>query len=405
MIILNKNIMEGPKMRKTVLVAIMILLFAPSLPAGLGAAAKTLALPSPCTTGLTFDGTAFWTVDRETDKLYRIDPADGKVSASLDAPGYFCTALAWDGKNLWVADMDFTNTSAEEYCGKIYKIDPLTGHTLKMIMAPTSDPQGLAWDGACLWVSDNGTKEIYRVSPDDGTTIKTLKAPSADPRGLAWDGGCLWLADRSKDELYRIEPDRGRVIMILPAPGPYPWGLAWAQNSLWASDYQKDVIANVAVFSGDAYTRSRERNEVITVTHDFINYGPGTVTGLDVYLALPKNRSNQEILSVEFPQSPDRRLTDRWGQEVACFKKTVLKPGGRTVSRMRVRATTRQTWPRATGPTTTSTGSTTRSSKTPSRKRSPGRTIPTGSRATSTTTCSAKWSTSAPAAGTSHPRC
>ena len=28
--------------------------------------------PSPCTTGLAFDGSAFWTVDRDSDKLYRI---------------------------------------------------------------------------------------------------------------------------------------------------------------------------------------------------------------------------------------------------------------------------------------------------------------------------------------------
>jgi sugar lactone lactonase YvrE len=325
-------------MKKKILVTIMLFSFVLSLLASPGAVVKKLPLSSPCSTGLAFDGTAFWTVDRDTDKLYRVDPADGKVLTTLDAPGYFCTALAWDGKSLWVADMDFTNTSTEDYCGKIYKIDPLTGRTLKVIMAPAADPQGLSWDGAYLWVADNGTRELYQVSPDDGTTIKTLKAPAADPRGLAWEGGYLWLADRSTDELYRIEPASGRVIMILPAPGPYPWGLAWAQNSLWVSDYQKDEIANIVVFSEDAYTRSRERNAVVTITHDVINFGPGTVTGLDAYLALPKNRSNQEILAIDFPQPVGGKLTDRWGQEVACFKKATLKPGERFVSKMRVQA-------------------------------------------------------------------
>ncbi len=325
-------------MKKLILVTLVIFILAMSLLAAPGAVTGKLALPSPCTSGLAFDGTAFWTVDRDTDKLYRVDPADGRVLATFDAPGYFCTALAWDGKALWVADMDFTNTSAEDYCGKIYQVDASTGRTLKVIMAPASDPQGLAWDGATLWVSDNGTGEIYQISPDDGTTIRTLKAPAADPRGLAWDGSYLWLADRSQDELYRIDPAKGRVIMVLPAPGPYPWGLAWTQDGLWVADYQKDEIARVAVFADGAYTRSRERNAVVTFTHDVINFGPGTVTGLNVYLALPRDRSTQEILAIDFPQAPDRRLTDRWGQEVARFAKAALKPGERALTRMRVKA-------------------------------------------------------------------
>ncbi len=325
-------------MKKALLIAMAILFLTISLLAGPGSVAKRIPAPSGCTTGLAFDGKALWTVDRDSDKLYRVDPADGRVLATLDAPGYFCTALAWDGKSLWVADMDFTNTSAEDYCGKIYQIDPASGRTLKVIMAPGSDPQGLAWDGNTLWVSDNGTKEIFQISPDDGTTIKTLKAPAGDPRGLAWDGNYLWLADRSRDELYRIEPLKGRVIMILPAPGPYPWGLAWVQKDLWVVDYQNDKIAQVAVFTAGAYTRAKERSAAVTFTHDVINFGPGTVTGLDVYLALPKGRPTQEIMAIEFPRAPDEKLSDRWGQEVARFRQAALKPGARVATRMRIQA-------------------------------------------------------------------
>lgn len=325
-------------MKKMTFIAMTILFLTISLSAGPGAVVKKLPAPSPCGTGLAFDGTFFWTADRDSDKLYRLDPADGKVLTTFDAPGYFCTALAWDGEALWVADMDFTNTSAEDYCGKIYQIDPASGRTLKVIMAPGSDPQGLAWDGNALWVSDNGTKEIFQISPDDGTTIRTLKAPAGDPRGLAWDGSYLWLADRSRDELYRIDPVKGRVIMVLPAPGPYPWGMTWAGNGLWVADYQNDEIAQVAVFVDGAYTRAKERNALVTFTHDIINFGPGALTDLDVYLALPKQRSTQDVLAVDFPEVPDARLTDRWGQEVARFRKTSLKPGERATTRMRVKA-------------------------------------------------------------------
>jgi DNA-binding beta-propeller fold protein YncE len=306
--------------------------------AGPGDITKQIAAPSPCATGMAFDGEAFWTADRDTDKLYRIDPASGQVLASMDAPGYFCTGMAWDGRTLWVADMDFTNTSTESYSGKIYQMDVKTGRTLKVINAPASDPQGLAWDGAYLWVSDNGTDELYQISADDGTTINTFKAPSGDPRGLTWDGQYLWASDRSRDEVYRIDPETGRIIMILPSPGPYPWGLAWAENSLWAVDYQTDQVAQITVFDDTPYTRSKERVANITFTHDVINFGPGTVTDLIVYLALPKNRSTQEILSIEFPEKPNGKHTDQWGQEAVQFKTTHMKPGDRFISKMEVKA-------------------------------------------------------------------
>jgi sugar lactone lactonase YvrE len=329
---------EVDPMKNIFILALSFFILSISLIAGPGNVIKKLASPSPCTTGMAFDGKTFWTVDRDTDKLYQVDPASGKVLATLDAPGYFCTGLAWDGRHLWVADMDFTNTATESYSGKIYQMDVPTGHILKVIMAPASDPQGLAWDGTYLWVADNETDEIYQISAEDGTTIRTFKAPSGDPRGLTWDGSYLWAADRSRDEVYRIDPKTGRVVMILPSPGPYPWGLAWAENTLWVVDYQTDEIAQIAIFADSTYTRSKERFADVTFTHDVINFGPGTVTDLNVYLALPKDRPTQEILAIDYPKNPDGKLTDRWGQEVAHFRKTGMKPQNRFICKMHVRA-------------------------------------------------------------------
>ncbi|MCX6556780.1 MAG: transglutaminase [Candidatus Aminicenantes bacterium] len=325
-------------MKKISILLLSFFFLSIALIAGPNETARQLASPSPCATGLAFDGKAFWTVDRRTDKLYRIDAASGEVLATLPAPGYFCTGLAWDGKHLWVSDMDFTNTATESYCGKIYQLDPQSGRTLKVIMAPASDPQGLAWDGTYLWVSDNNSDELYQISADDGTTIREFKAPSGDPGGLAWDGSCLWNSDRSRNEIYRIEPRSGRVIMILPSPGPYPWGLAWAENSLWSVDYQTDTIAQVIVSSDQPYTRSKERYADINFTHDAINFGPGTVTNLDVYIALPKNRPTQEVLAIDYPQPLLDFKTDRWGQEVAHFNRSAMKAGERSTSQMHVRA-------------------------------------------------------------------
>jgi len=299
---------------------------------------KRLSAPYDCATGLAYDGKNIWIVDRKSDKIYKIDPDDGKVIKSFPSPGYFSTGLAWDGKHLWVSDMDFTNSATESYSGKIYEVCPESGRTLNVIMAPTSDPQGLAWDGKYLWVSDNIGDRIYKISPEDGTTIVSFCSPSSDPRGLAWDGEYLWIADRSKDEIYRMHPEKGVVVMIVPSPGPYPWGLAWKDGKLLSVDYQTDKIAELKIFDDVLFTRSRMRSAVIDFTNDIINFGPGTLKNLNIYIAEPEDRSTQDILSISYPTKPTKFLTDKWGQRVALFKFKDLSPSDRCTPVMSVRA-------------------------------------------------------------------
>jgi len=317
---------------------IIIILFPILLFSVVGDVVQTISTPSQHTTGLAFDGEYLWTVDRKTDMIYKLDASTGEVVKSFTAPGYFCTSLAWDGNYLWVSDMDFTNTSTESYSGKVYKIDPETGHTLHTIATPYSDPQGLAWDGQYLWVSDNREDQILCISSEDGTTIHTLTSPSKDPRGLAWDGRYLWVCDRDKDEIYRVHPQSGAVIMILKSPGPYPWGLAWGENALWHADYQTDKITRLNLNDDTPYVRTKERLADIELTQEVMNFGPGTVTEMNVYLAEPRNRETQEILDILYPEPPDAFYTDRYGQRVAHFKITGLQPGDKTSPLMRVKA-------------------------------------------------------------------
>jgi len=325
-------------MRTFCILASIILLLPASLFAGIGKIEEEVPAPSPCVTGIAFDGEAVWAADRKTDRIYRIDSGSGKVLKSFPGPGYFMTGLAWDGEYLWVSDMDFTDTSTESYTGKIFRIDPETGHTVGVINPPAPDPQGLAWDGEYLWVSDNGENTLTCISPEDGTTIISFRSPSNDPRGLAWDGKYLWVADRSSDEYYRVDPETGRVIMILSSPGPYPWGLAWGKDQLLSSDYQTDLISSVTVFGDTRYTRSKERFSSVEFTHDVINFGPGSVEEMKVYLAVPRDRCSQEIVDISYGAEPEGLYRDRWGQEAALFQRDDLEPGERFTSVMRVKA-------------------------------------------------------------------
>jgi len=274
------------------------------------------SFPSPgsCPTGLTFDGKYLWNCDRKTDIIYKIDPGSGEVLDSLPSPGYRPLGLTWDGKYLWNLD-----ASEEEYF--IYQIDPQSRLVVKTLWAPCSRPEGLAWDGEFLWIVDDGDQEIHQISTEDGTTINTIPSPSKYPCGLAYDGKYLWVTDRIKDMIYMISPDEGDVILFFESPGKYARGLAWDGNNLWNVDYQTDEIYKIRILDEELFSRSEEKEELLEFTHQFRNYGPGVVKDLDIYMAVPENLSNQELLSeIEYSREPDGFLTDKWGQKVAHYR-------------------------------------------------------------------------------------
>ena len=298
----------------------------------------SFSTPGSCPMGLAYDGEYLWIADRKADSLYQIEQSGGRVIKGFPAPGFFPTGITWDGEHLWVADIDFRNTSTEYHTGKIYRICPKSGSILKMIEAPSADPQGLTWDGECLWVSDNAQDMIYRISPEDGTTIDEFRSPASDPHGLAWDGQYLWVADRGKDEIYRVNPKSGIVVMIMGSPGPYPRGLTWIQNHIWNVDYETDSVYQIKIFDDVPYSRKNERQATIEFTHEVLNQGPGTVKKLDVYIAEPRSRDNQEILEVKYSSAPTAILMDRWDQRVAHFRSEGLKMGNKFTPVMRVKA-------------------------------------------------------------------
>jgi len=287
---------------------------------------KSYDTPGKHPTGLTFDGELLWLADRKADLIYCIYPGDGTVVRSIPSPGYWPVGMAWDGEFLWNADLQGGVPQSENYDGKIYKLDPQTGTVLWTVNAPSSSPTGLTWDGKYLWCADNHTDEIIQFSPDDGTTIRSFRSPSGDTRGLSFDGTYLWVSDRITDEIYMVEPETGSVILITDAPGPYVMDLAFDGKNLWAVDDDQNKIFQLNVNDGEKYIRFDERHARVTYTHQTTNFGPGKVLTMDVHLAVPETRVNQDIIGD--PQfSPDFTdiVTDKWGQKTALFHYDSIK--------------------------------------------------------------------------------
>ncbi len=314
----------------TVALAILLLVPASSAWTATGDVINSFATPGSCPTGLTFDGKYLWMADRKTDSLYKIDSNTGRIKTARPAPGYQVEGLAVEGSYLWVLDI-------EE--GAIFKLNPDTDIVEKTIYPPCDHPKGLAWDGKYLWVADYREDKLYQISTEDGTTIVEIPSPSGNPYGLAYDGDYLWVSDRIDNMIYMVNPDDGDVIIAFDSPSEFPRGLTYDGKFLWNVDYQSDSLYKIIIRDNDKFIRTDGKKQELEYTHQFRNYGPGEITSLDIYIAVPHDLPFQKLLdSIVFTPEPTEFVYDRWDQQIARFHFENLTAGASVSTAMRVKA-------------------------------------------------------------------
>ncbi len=318
------------RIQPVILTLLITLLLSQSAAAVPGDTLQSFPSPSHWPQGLTFDGQHLWNVDRRTDMLYCVDPNNGARLDSIPAPAYAIRGMTWDGTRLWCVD-------AEEE--SLYAINPDTRLVEKTIYCPASQPEGLAWDGEYLWIADDGEDKLHRLSSEDGTTIESVPSPTGHPGGLTYDGKYLWVADRYADQIYMVLPENGDVINVLKAPGPYAWGLAWDGKNLWNVDYQTDRIYRLVREDEVKFSRTEAKEQQLEFIFDALNFGPDTIKSLDIYLAIPTDMNNQELLDeVTFTPEPTEIVADKWAQKVAHFRLADLAASELTTVTMLARA-------------------------------------------------------------------
>ena len=303
---------------------------------------KTFKTPGNYPSGLTWDGQNLWISDFKTDRIYQLD-SKGNVIKDIPSPAYWATGLTWDGKYLWVSDYKGLIPQGDEYHrGKIYKIDPENGHILHSMDAPTPAPVSITWDGKYLWCVDDISRVMIQFDPNDGTTIKELIAPASAPEGITFDGKYLWVSDRMRDQIYMVNPATAYVIVTANAPGNYARDLAWDGKRLWNVDLESKQIYSIKVRDDEKYRISNEYQSHYIFTHTFTNFGPGKMLNGGDYPAITENRPNQQITS-KITVLPEAKIeTDQWGQRCYHFHYENLKPGEQRESQMELDFTTHE---------------------------------------------------------------
>ncbi|WP_353154293.1 hypothetical protein [Herminiimonas fonticola] len=155
--------------------------------------------------GVTHDGEHVWAA---TDgMLIAFNPENGEITQTLDRA---CDAgTAFDGKYLYQI--------AEE---RIDKIDPANGKVVASIPAPGHGyDSGMAWAEGSLWVGQYRDRKIHQIDPATGTIIRSIES-NRFVTGVTWVDGELWHGtwEGDESELRRINPESGAVLEQLEMP-------------------------------------------------------------------------------------------------------------------------------------------------------------------------------------------
>lgn len=155
--------------------------------------------------GVSFDGQRVWAATGA--KLIAFDPGSGKLSHTLERA---CDAgTAFDGTYLYQI--------AEE---NIYKIDPSNNKVVASIPAPGhGNDSGLTWAEGSLWVGQYLDRKIHQIDPETGAVIRSIES-NRHVTGVTWVDGELWHGTWEGDEsdIRRVDPESGAVLEQLEMP-------------------------------------------------------------------------------------------------------------------------------------------------------------------------------------------
>jgi YVTN family beta-propeller protein len=127
---------------------------------------------------------ATWVADYPNNIVRRIDPRNGKVTASIRV-GSGPIAIGVAGGAVWVANRND---------GSVSRIDPRTNSVIKAISVGAA-PSSVAAGAGAVWVANAGDGTISRIDSETNVVSSTISVGHR-PQGIAVANGYVWVTVR-----------------------------------------------------------------------------------------------------------------------------------------------------------------------------------------------------------------
>jgi streptogramin lyase len=217
---------------------------------------------------------AVWIAAASEGRLYRVDPASGRTTASLvvgDQPALVrshCAApdsdsfyqgefsarrcdlpsgLAVGAGSVWAARNDDRT---------LLRIDPRTARVVRAIPIGVFAFAVAASDDA-VWVADYENEAVVRIDPRSERVVAELHDVPRGPAGFAITPRAVWASFGGSDLVARIDPGSDRIAATIPAgrrplPVVSAFGAVWVHSEVSGTISRIDPAADAVVATIDA---------------------------------------------------------------------------------------------------------------------------------------------------------
>lgn len=153
------------------------------------------------------------------EKVHRIDPASGRIIASIDVSRN-PMGLAYGAGAIWVTAADKVNKAGGVLLSvrglSLYRIDPATNRVVASVSIPIADPPAntmpgtmLAFVGNAVWTGDAWSGTVVRIDPAGERVVATLEAPQLESSGARGIYSLRTIGDRLLLTRYGYKGGRG----------------------------------------------------------------------------------------------------------------------------------------------------------------------------------------------------
>jgi virginiamycin B lyase len=195
----------------------------------------------PCS-GLTEGFGSIWVPSCGNHDLERVDPATGKITATILAEAANSEGgIAAGAGSIWFVVKPST----------LERIDPATNKVVASIELPDGSEDPAFGDGF-VWISSFGHDQLLKVDPKTNALVATIPV-GPKPRFITVGEGSVWTLNQGDGTVSRVDMKTGKVVATIACGIPGSGGdLSYDNGSVWAAMFdfpltQIDAKTNTVV--------------------------------------------------------------------------------------------------------------------------------------------------------------
>jgi sugar lactone lactonase YvrE len=200
----------------------------------------------------------------DPNKVFEVNPSDGKVLRTVQTESIHGSGITIDGGGNWI----ITSTKALQGPPVTLKVDPTSGKTLQKWVTPgwgfygpdrpprpdrpPETPSGghdVKWAGnGRYWMAVPASGRIFLMDEATGKPVRSLIAPVNRTHGLAIDGNFLWSVGSDFSQIHKLDSKTGKIVAKIQLDkknDPAIHGLEIKNGVLWYCDAASGWVCNL----------------------------------------------------------------------------------------------------------------------------------------------------------------